>query len=124
MRISSSVPRSLLLAGAFIGVLELRCGRADGQPSGRGARRRPPALPPGSPLIGRPDSDAAAKAGAGRGSAARGCAPTSCRSPSSSCRRDFPSSFMRPAADAGSLGSATKAPCSWVAAPSTRSPRW
>jgi len=60
MRICSSVPRSLLLAGAFLGVLTY--GAAAQQPAS------PPAaapaaqpLPPGSPMIGRPDNEAAQK---------------------------------------------------------------
>ena len=60
MRICSSVPRSLLLAGAFLGVLTY--GAAAQQPA------NPPAaapaaqpLPPGSPMIGRPDNEAAQK---------------------------------------------------------------
>ena len=61
MRISSSVPRSLLLAGAFIGVLSYGAA-AQSRPAPRPRRPPPPrALPPGSPLIGRPDSDAAQK---------------------------------------------------------------
>src|SRR5579871_6158889 len=53
MRISSSVPRSLLLAGAFISVFSY----------GAAAQNAAPAqpLPPGSPLIGRPDGEAAQK---------------------------------------------------------------
>ena len=71
MRISSSVPRSLLLASAFIGMLTLRCGRADGQPPGRGARRRPGAS--AGFAADRPARQRrGAKAGAGCGSAARG----------------------------------------------------
>ena len=60
MRICSSAPRSLLLAGAFLGVLS--CGAVAQQPAS------PPAaapaaqpLPPGSPMIGRPDNEAAQK---------------------------------------------------------------
>src|SRR3974390_580958 len=60
MRICSSVPRSLLLAGALLGVLTY--GAAAQQPA------NPPAaapaaqpLPPGSPMIGRPDNEAAQK---------------------------------------------------------------
>jgi glucose/arabinose dehydrogenase len=60
MRICWSVPRSLLLAGAFLGVLTY--GAAAQQPAS------PPAaapaaqpLPPGSPMIGRPDNEAAQK---------------------------------------------------------------
>jgi glucose/arabinose dehydrogenase len=60
MRICSSAPRSLLLAGAFLGVLSY--GAAAQQPAS------PPAaapaaqpLPPGSPMIGRPDNEAAQK---------------------------------------------------------------
>jgi glucose/arabinose dehydrogenase len=56
MRTCSSAPRSLLLAGAFLGVLT--CSAAAQQPAS------PPAaqpLPPGSPMIGRPDNEAAQK---------------------------------------------------------------
>jgi glucose/arabinose dehydrogenase len=56
MRICSTAPRSLLLAGAFLGVLMY--GAAAQQPAS------PPAaapLPPGSPMIGRPDNEAAQK---------------------------------------------------------------
>jgi glucose/arabinose dehydrogenase len=63
MMISSSVPRSLLLAGAFMGVFTL--GAAAQQPANPPTAAAPaaaPALPPGSPLIGRPtDNEAAAK---------------------------------------------------------------
>jgi glucose/arabinose dehydrogenase len=61
MKICSS-PRSLLLAGAFIGVFTL--GAAAQQPASPPAAAAPaaaPALPPGSPLIGRPDNEAAVK---------------------------------------------------------------
>jgi glucose/arabinose dehydrogenase len=64
MMICSS-PRSLLLAGAFIGVFTY--GAAAQQPAnppaaGAGAAAAAPALPPGSPLIGRPaGNEAAAK---------------------------------------------------------------
>jgi glucose/arabinose dehydrogenase len=51
MRISSSVPRSLLLAGAFISVFTY----------GAAAQNAAQPLPPGSPLIGRPDTEAAQK---------------------------------------------------------------
>jgi glucose/arabinose dehydrogenase len=56
MRTCSPAPRSLLLAGAFLGVLT--CSAAAQQPAS------PPAaqpLPPGSPMIGRPDNEAAQK---------------------------------------------------------------
>jgi glucose/arabinose dehydrogenase len=61
MRIYSSAPRSLLLAGAFFGAMTL--GAAAQQPASppAAAPAAAPALPPGSPLIGRPDGDAAAK---------------------------------------------------------------
>jgi glucose/arabinose dehydrogenase len=61
MRICSSAPRSLLLAGAFLGVLTY--GTAAQQPASppAAAPAAAPALPPGSPLIGRPDGEAAAK---------------------------------------------------------------
>src|ERR1700738_2822847 len=57
MKVCSSAPRSLLLAGAFIGLFTL--GAAAQQPATPPAAA--PALPPGSPLIGRPDSEAAQK---------------------------------------------------------------
>ena len=63
MMICSSAPRSLLLAGAFIGAFTF--GAAAQQPASSAAAAAAPAaapaLPPGSPLIGRPDSEAAAK---------------------------------------------------------------
>jgi len=61
MRIYSSAPRSLLLAGAFFGAMTL--GAAAQQPASppAAAPAAAPALPPGSPLIGRPDGEAAAK---------------------------------------------------------------
>lgn len=64
MMIGSSAPRSLLLAGAVIGVFTL--GAAAQQPATPPAAAAPaaaaPALPPGSPLIGRPaGNEAAAK---------------------------------------------------------------
>ena len=63
MMINSSVPRSLLLAGVFMGVFTL--GAAAQQPANPPTAAAPaaaPALPPGSPLIGRPaDNEAAAK---------------------------------------------------------------
>lgn len=61
MMIGSSAPRSLLLAGVFIGVFTF--GAAAQQPASPPAAAPAAApLPPGSPLIGRPaDSEAAAK---------------------------------------------------------------
>src|ERR1700739_4623798 len=61
MTIYSSAPRSLLLAGAFLGAMTL--GAAAQQPPTPPAPppAAAPALPPGSPLIGRPDGEAAAK---------------------------------------------------------------
>ncbi|WP_213769486.1 PQQ-dependent sugar dehydrogenase [Bradyrhizobium sp. dw_78] len=68
MRIHLSAPCSLWLAGAFIGALTL--GAAAQQPAEPGPSATPapaatpaaaPALPAGSPLIGRPGSEAAAK---------------------------------------------------------------
>jgi len=84
MMICSSAPRSLLLAGAFIGIFT--AGALAQQPANPPAAETPaaapapapapaaasapatapvaaakPALPPGSPLIGRPDNEAAAK---------------------------------------------------------------
>ncbi len=58
--ICSSAPRSLLLAGAFVSVFTF--GAAAQQPANPPpTAAAAPALPPGSPLIGRPDSEAAAK---------------------------------------------------------------
>src|SRR5450631_1033799 len=60
MMICSS-PRSLLLAGAFIGAFA--CAAAAQQPASPPAAAAPAAaapLPPGSPLIGRPESNQAA----------------------------------------------------------------
>ena len=60
----SSVPRSLLLAGAFFSAFTFSA--AAQQPAtppaaGPAPAAAPAPLPPGSPLIGRPDSEAAAK---------------------------------------------------------------
>ncbi len=59
----STAPRSLLLAGAFFGAFTLSA--AAQQPAGQPAAGAAPAaaapLPPGSPMIGRPDNEAAAK---------------------------------------------------------------
>ena len=55
-------PRSLLLAGALISAFT--CGAAAQQPANPPAAAAPAAaapLPPGSPMIGRPDNEAAAK---------------------------------------------------------------
>src|SRR5277367_6874792 len=60
MRICSSVPRSLLLAGAFIGVLSYGAAAQTASPPAAAPAAAAP-LPPGSPLIGRPDSEAAQK---------------------------------------------------------------
>ena len=60
MRISSSVSHSLLLAGAFIGVLSYGAVAQTASPPAAAPAAAQP-LPPGSPLIGRPDSEAAAK---------------------------------------------------------------
>jgi glucose/arabinose dehydrogenase len=62
MKICSSAPRSLLLAGAFLGIFTY--GAAAQQPASPAPAAAPaaaPALPPGSPLIGRPDNEAAQK---------------------------------------------------------------
>ena len=61
MRICSSVPRSLLLAGAFFGVFTY--GAAAQQPASppAGAPAAAQPLPPGSPMIGRPNNEAAQK---------------------------------------------------------------
>jgi len=59
----SSAPRSLLLAGAFFGAFTLSAvAQQPATPPAAGAAPAAAApLPPGSPLIGRPDSEAAAK---------------------------------------------------------------
>jgi len=60
MRICSTAPRSLLLAGALLGILTY--GAAAQQPASPPAAAPAAApLPPGSPLIGRPDNEAAQK---------------------------------------------------------------
>src|SRR5450631_4230510 len=60
MMICSSAPRSVLLAGAFVGLFA--CVAVAQQPADPApAATAAPALPPGSPLIGRPASEAAAK---------------------------------------------------------------
>src|SRR6202011_4912732 len=60
MRICSSASRSLLLAGAFFGVLTY--GAAAQQPASPPVAVPAAApLPPGSPMIGRPDNEAAQK---------------------------------------------------------------
>ena len=82
MSICSSAPRSLLLAGAFFGALTYGRRRAAAGQSARCGTGRRAALPPGSPMIGRPDNEAAAKlapVAAVRRSPPR---PTSCRWPS------------------------------------------
>jgi glucose/arabinose dehydrogenase len=68
MTICSFAPRSLVLAGALIGIFAIGIfafGAAAQQPANppaAAAQPAAPALPPGSPLIGRPaDSEAAAK---------------------------------------------------------------
>jgi glucose/arabinose dehydrogenase len=63
MMICSFAPRSLVLAGAFIGVFAFgAAAQQPANPSAAAAQPAAPALPPGSPLIGRPaDSEAAAK---------------------------------------------------------------
>ena len=63
MTICSLVPRSLVLAGAFIGIFGFgAAAQQPANPPAAAAQPAAPALPPGSPLIGRPaDSEAAAK---------------------------------------------------------------
>jgi len=63
MTICSLAPRSLVLAGAFIGVFSFgAAAQQPANPPAAAAQPAAPALPPGSPLIGRPaDSEAAAK---------------------------------------------------------------
>ena len=63
MTICSFAPRSLVLAGAFIGIFSFgAAAQQPANPPAAAAQPAAPALPPGSPLIGRPaDSEAAAK---------------------------------------------------------------
>ena len=63
MTICSFAPRSLVLAGAFIGIFTFgAAAQQPANPPAAAAQPAAPALPPGSPLIGRPaDSEAAAK---------------------------------------------------------------
>jgi glucose/arabinose dehydrogenase len=60
MRICSTVPHSLLLAGAFIGVLSYGAAAQTASPPAAAPAAAQP-LPPGSPMIGRPDNEAAQK---------------------------------------------------------------
>jgi glucose/arabinose dehydrogenase len=63
MMIGSFAPRSLVLAGAFIGVFTFgAAAQQPADPPAAAVQPAAPALPPGSPLIGRPaDNEAAAK---------------------------------------------------------------
>src|SRR6266850_1345932 len=63
MTICSFAPRSLVLAGALIGIFTFGAvAQQPANPPAAAAQPAAPALPPGSPLIGRPaDSEAAAK---------------------------------------------------------------
>ena len=61
MRISSSVPCSLLLAGAFIGVLSYGAAAQTANPPAAAPAAAAQPLPPGSPMIGRPENEAAQK---------------------------------------------------------------
>jgi glucose/arabinose dehydrogenase len=63
MMISSFAPRSLLLAGAFFAAFTFgAAAQQPANPPAAGAQPAAPALPPGSPLIGRPaDNEAASK---------------------------------------------------------------
>jgi glucose/arabinose dehydrogenase len=63
MTICSFAPRSLVLAGALIGIFTFgAAAQQPANPPAAAAQPAAPALPPGSPLIGRPaDSEAAAK---------------------------------------------------------------
>src|SRR5579863_7484173 len=60
MRICSSAPRRLLLAGAFLGILSYGTAAQQAASPPAAAPAAAP-LPPGSPLIGRPDNAAAQK---------------------------------------------------------------
>ncbi|MBR0795177.1 PQQ-dependent sugar dehydrogenase [Bradyrhizobium jicamae] len=58
----SFAPRSLLLAGAFFGAFTLQAAaQQPANPPASGAAPAAQPLPPGSPMIGRPDNEAAAK---------------------------------------------------------------
>ena len=60
--ISLSAPRSLLLAGTLIGAFTyIAAAQQPANPPGAATTAAAPALPPGSPMIGRPDNEAAAK---------------------------------------------------------------
>ena len=63
MMICSFAPRSLVLAGAFIGIFTFgAAAQQPADPPAAAAQPAAPPLPPGSPLIGRPaDNEAAAK---------------------------------------------------------------
>jgi len=63
MTICWFAPRSLVLAGAFIGIFSFgAAAQQPANPPAAAAQPAAPALPPGSPLVGRPaDSEAAAK---------------------------------------------------------------
>ena len=63
MTICSFAPRSLVLAGALIGIFTFGAvAQQPANPPAAAAQSAAPALPPGSPLIGRPaDSETAAK---------------------------------------------------------------
>src|SRR5882724_13508688 len=63
MTICSFAPRSLVLAGALIGIFTFGAvAQQPANPPAAAAQPAAPALPPGSPLLGRPaDSEAAAK---------------------------------------------------------------
>jgi glucose/arabinose dehydrogenase len=66
MTTSSCAPRSILLAGVFLGAFTIAAAaQQPAAPSNNSASESAPAaapaLPPGSPLIGRPDGEAAAK---------------------------------------------------------------
>src|SRR5467141_346382 len=63
MTICSFAPRSLVLAGAFIGIFSFgAAAQQPANPPAAAAQPAAPALPPGSPLIGRPaGNEAAAK---------------------------------------------------------------
>ncbi len=60
MRICSSAPRSLLLAGAFLGILTYGAAAQQAASPPAAAPAAAP-LPPGSPMIGRPNNEAAQK---------------------------------------------------------------
>src|SRR6476659_6761567 len=121
-----TVRRSILLAGTTVAALLAPPAFAQ-QPPASAPPATPPAaaqpLPPGSPLIGRPDGNEAAAKLAPIASPPLPAPPTSCRPPSSSCRqastlRSMPAVSPTPAL----YVSATRERCLSAPALATKSP--